>query len=67
MAPRTKLCKNRAPGTDERVEKNKISGWERSKLSARDKRLLKRMGLLNKEAMRMPGDESSPHRLLVSG
>ncbi|KAM0832703.1 hypothetical protein ACQ4PT_064736 [Festuca glaucescens] len=61
MAPRTRLCKNRAPGTDERVEKNKISGWERSKISVQDKRLLKRMGLLNKEAMRMPGDESSPH------
>ncbi|KAK1677040.1 hypothetical protein QYE76_037888 [Lolium multiflorum] len=61
MAPRTKLCKNRASGTEERVEKTKISGWERSKLSAQDKRMRKRMGLLNKEAMRMPGDESSPH------
>jgi hypothetical protein len=61
------LCKYHAPGTEERVEKNKISVWERKKLSAQHKRILKRMGLLNKEAMRMPGDESSPHHLLVSG
>ncbi|KAM0884451.1 hypothetical protein ACQ4PT_030973 [Festuca glaucescens] len=61
MAPRTKLCKNRAPSTEERVEKSKISGWERSKISAQDNRLLKKMGLFNKKAMKMPGDESSPH------
>ena len=61
MPPRTKLCKNRAPGTGERVEKNKISGWERSKISSQDTRLLKKLGLFKKEAMRMPGDESSPH------
>ena len=61
MPPRTKLCKNRAPGTGERVEKNKISGWERSKISSQDTHLLKKLGLFKKEAMRMPGDESSPH------
>nr|XP_051190418.1 uncharacterized protein LOC127303752 [Lolium perenne] len=61
MPPRTKLCKNRAPGTGECVEKNKISGWERSKIFLQDKRLLKKLGLFKKEAMRMPGDESSPH------
>ncbi|KAM0893482.1 hypothetical protein ACQ4PT_025098 [Festuca glaucescens] len=61
MAPRTKLCKNRAPSTKERVERSKISGWERSKISAQDNRLLKKMGLFNKKAMKMPGDESSPH------
>ncbi|KAK1670535.1 hypothetical protein QYE76_058694 [Lolium multiflorum] len=61
MAPRTKLCKNRAPGTEDRAEKNKISGWERSKISAQDNRLLKKMGLFNKKTMKMPGDESSPH------
>ncbi|KAK1604414.1 hypothetical protein QYE76_028087 [Lolium multiflorum] len=55
------LCKNRAPGTDKHVEKPKISGWERSKLSAQDHKILKRMGLFDKEAMKMPGDESSPH------
>ncbi|KAM0861641.1 hypothetical protein ACQ4PT_045759 [Festuca glaucescens] len=60
MAPRTKLCKNRAPGTEERLEKSKISGWERSKISAQDNRLLKKMGLFNKKTMKMPGDESSP-------
>ncbi|KAK1631596.1 hypothetical protein QYE76_005911 [Lolium multiflorum] len=61
MAPGSKQCKNGTPGTEERVEKAKISGWERSKLSAQDKKLLKKLGLLSNEAMRMPGDESSPH------
>jgi hypothetical protein len=61
IPPRTKLFKNRAPGTGERVEKNKISGWERSKISAQHKRLLKKLVLFNKEAMKIPGDESSPH------
>ncbi|KAK1649559.1 hypothetical protein QYE76_067364 [Lolium multiflorum] len=61
MAPRSKQCKNHAPGTEERMEKAKISGWERSKFSVQDMKMLKKMGLLNKEAMKMPGDESSPH------
>ncbi|KAM0825031.1 hypothetical protein ACQ4PT_069829 [Festuca glaucescens] len=61
MAPRSKQCTKRAPGTEESAEKAKISGWERSKLSAQDQKLLKKMGLLNKEAIKMPGDESSPH------
>ncbi|KAK1686809.1 hypothetical protein QYE76_047657 [Lolium multiflorum] len=51
-------------GTEERVEKAKISGWERSKLSTQDHKMLKKMGLFNKEAMKMPGDESSPHPLI---
>ncbi|KAK1681479.1 hypothetical protein QYE76_042327 [Lolium multiflorum] len=61
MAPRTKQCKNCSLGTDELVEKAKISGWERSNLSAQDHKLLKKMGLLKKEAMKMLGDESTPH------
>ncbi|KAM0889505.1 hypothetical protein ACQ4PT_027665 [Festuca glaucescens] len=61
MAPRSKQCTKRAPGTEESAEKAKISGWERSKFSAQDQKLLKKMGLLNKEAIKMPGDESSPH------
>ncbi|KAM0846881.1 hypothetical protein ACQ4PT_055392 [Festuca glaucescens] len=61
MAPRSKQCTKRAPGTEESAEKAKISGWEQSKLSAQDQKLLKKMGLLNKEAIKMPGDESSPH------
>ncbi|KAK1660554.1 hypothetical protein QYE76_048713 [Lolium multiflorum] len=60
MPPRTKLYKNIAPSTGERVEKEKISGWERSKISSQDKRMLKSLGLLNKEAMQMPGDECTP-------
>ncbi|KAM0831539.1 hypothetical protein ACQ4PT_065490 [Festuca glaucescens] len=61
MAPRSKQCTKRAPGAEESTGKAKISGWERSKLSAQDQKLLKKMGLLNKEAIKMPGDESSPH------
>ncbi|KAM0871310.1 hypothetical protein ACQ4PT_039477 [Festuca glaucescens] len=61
MAPRSKQCTKRAPGTEESAGKAKISGWERSKLSAQDQKLLKKMGLLNKEAIKMSGDESSPH------
>ncbi|KAK1692138.1 hypothetical protein QYE76_008835 [Lolium multiflorum] len=62
MAPRTKQCKNRAPGTDEPAEKVKVSGWERSKISTRDQKMLKKMGFLKtKEALKMPGDESTRH------
>jgi hypothetical protein len=60
MPPRTKLARNIAPGTGERMEKGKISGWERSKISSQDCRMLKNLGLFNKEAMQMPGDESTP-------
>ncbi|KAM0857498.1 hypothetical protein ACQ4PT_048462 [Festuca glaucescens] len=60
MAPRTKLCKNKAPGTDEPAEKVRVSGWEHSKISAQDQKTLKKMGLLKKEALKMSGDESSP-------
>ncbi|KAK1670787.1 hypothetical protein QYE76_058946 [Lolium multiflorum] len=61
MGQRSKQCKNRAPNTEEHVEKAQVSGWERSKLSAQDKKMLKKMGLLKKDAVQMPGDESSPH------
>jgi hypothetical protein len=61
MAPRSKQCRNRAPSTDELVEKAKVSDWERLKLFAQDHKLLKKMHLLKKEAMKMPRDESSPH------
>ncbi|KAM0865015.1 hypothetical protein ACQ4PT_043576 [Festuca glaucescens] len=61
MPPRTKLTRHAALGTGERVEKKKISGWERSKISAQDHRMLKNLGLFKNEAMRMPGDESTPH------
>jgi hypothetical protein len=60
MPPRTKLCKNIALGTGDRVEKERVSRWERSKISSQDKRMLKNLGLFNKEAMKMPGDESTP-------
>ncbi|KAK1694800.1 hypothetical protein QYE76_011497 [Lolium multiflorum] len=61
MPPRTKRCSSRAPSADEHMEKPKISGWERSKLSAKDHKMMKKMGLFNNEAMQIPGDESSPH------
>ncbi|KAM0839158.1 hypothetical protein ACQ4PT_060502 [Festuca glaucescens] len=62
MAPRTKQCKNKAPGSDEPTEKARISGWERSKISAQDQKMLKKLGLLKKqESLKFPGDESLPH------
>jgi hypothetical protein len=60
MPPRTNLTKNIAPGTGEHVEKEKVSGWERSKISSQEKRVLKNLGLFNKELMQMSGDESTP-------
>ncbi|KAK1616689.1 hypothetical protein QYE76_022206 [Lolium multiflorum] len=57
MPPRTKRTKNIAPGTGERMEKKRISGWERSKISSQDRRMLKNLGLFKNEAMKMPGDE----------
>jgi hypothetical protein len=61
MAPQTKRTKNTAPGTSERVEKEKVSGWERSNISSQDEHILKKMGLRKDEAMQMPGDESVPN------
>ncbi|KAK1670423.1 hypothetical protein QYE76_058582 [Lolium multiflorum] len=62
MAPRTKLLKNKAPGTDTPMEKAQVSGWERSKISAQDQKMLKKLGLLKKqESLKFPGDESFPH------
>ncbi|KAK1697107.1 hypothetical protein QYE76_013804 [Lolium multiflorum] len=54
MAPRTKRTKNIAAGTADRVEKEKISGWERSKISSQDHRMLKKMGLLKEQAKVFP-------------
>ncbi|KAK1648892.1 hypothetical protein QYE76_066697 [Lolium multiflorum] len=65
MAPRTKHTKNIAARTADHMEKEKISGWERSKISSQDYRMLKKMGLLKEEAMKMPGDESlTPNSIL---
>jgi hypothetical protein len=43
------------------MEQAKISGWEHSKLTAQDHKMSKKLGLFDKEAMRIPGDESTPH------
>ncbi|KAK1626496.1 hypothetical protein QYE76_000811 [Lolium multiflorum] len=61
MPPRNKLTRHATPGTGERVEKKKISGWKRSKIFVQDCRMLKNLGLFKNDAMRMPGDESTPH------
>jgi hypothetical protein len=61
MGARTKRIKPAATGTSTRAEKERVSGWERSKISSQDERMLKKMGLLNNEAMQMPGDESVPN------
>jgi hypothetical protein len=62
--PRTKHCTSRASGTDEPMEQARISGWERSKLSAQDHKMMKKLGLFNKEAVHIPGDKSTPHPLI---
>ncbi|KAM0842782.1 hypothetical protein ACQ4PT_058140 [Festuca glaucescens] len=60
MPPRTKRAKNIAAGTSARAEKEKVSGWERSKFSKKDHRTLKKIGLLADEgAMQVPGDEAT--------
>ncbi|KAK1613078.1 hypothetical protein QYE76_036751 [Lolium multiflorum] len=61
MAPRTKRCTSRASGAGEPMEQAKISMCERSQLSAQDHTMLKNLGLFDKEAMLIPGDESTPH------
>ncbi|KAK1616312.1 hypothetical protein QYE76_021829 [Lolium multiflorum] len=62
MAPRTKLLKHKAPGTDAPVEKARVSGWERSKISDQDQKMPKKLGLLKKqESLKFPRDESFPH------
>jgi hypothetical protein len=43
------------------MEKAQISGWGRSKMSAQDRKMLKKMGLLKKDDVQFPRDESSPH------
>jgi hypothetical protein len=62
MPLRTKLLKNRAPGTDTPMENVQVSGWERSKISNQDRKMLKKLVLLKKqESLAFPGDESVPH------
>ncbi|KAK1617222.1 hypothetical protein QYE76_022739 [Lolium multiflorum] len=62
MALCMKLLKHKAPGTNEPAEKARISGWERSKISAKDQKTLKKLGLLKKqESLKFLGDESVPH------
>ena len=62
MPPRTKRTKNIAASASARAEKNKVSGWERSKFTSQDHRKLKKVGLLtNDEAMQIPGDEAIPN------
>jgi hypothetical protein len=55
MAPRTKRTKNIVDGTSDRVEKEKISGWERSKISSHDHRMLKKMGFSRMKQCRCQG------------
>ncbi|KAK1601402.1 hypothetical protein QYE76_016677 [Lolium multiflorum] len=47
------------------MDKAKISGWERSKISNQDQRMLKKLGLLKKQdSLIFPGDESFPRPLI---
>jgi hypothetical protein len=62
MGPRSKRPRNAALGTSARAEKEKISGWERSRFTSQDHRKLKKVGLLmNNEAIKFPGDEAIPN------
>ncbi|KAM0864835.1 hypothetical protein ACQ4PT_043664 [Festuca glaucescens] len=62
MPPRTKRTKNIAAGASARAEKEKVSGWERSKFTSQEHRKLKKMGLITKdEVMQIPGDEAIPN------
>jgi hypothetical protein len=62
------VLKNKARGTGAPMEKAQVSGWERSKISAQDKKMLKKLGLLKKqESLKFPGYKSFPHPLLDSG
>jgi hypothetical protein len=62
MPPQTKRTKNIAAGTTARAEKERVSGWERSKFTSTDQHKLKKVGLLrNDEAMKIPGDEAIPN------
>ena len=42
------------------MEPTQVSGWERSKISKQDLKTLKTLGLLKKEALIFPGEESFP-------
>ncbi|KAK1608043.1 hypothetical protein QYE76_031716 [Lolium multiflorum] len=53
MPSRTKL-------TNAAAAKMEISGWERSKITNQDQKSLKRLGLMKKESLIFPGDESYP-------
>ncbi|KAK1642389.1 hypothetical protein QYE76_060194 [Lolium multiflorum] len=65
MPPRTKLTRHIAPGTNAPMDKAEISRWERSKISNQDKRMLKKLGLLNKQdSLIFPSDESFPRPLI---
>ncbi|KAK1614154.1 hypothetical protein QYE76_019671 [Lolium multiflorum] len=60
MSTRSKRTKSTAPGTSSCTER--ISGWERSRVSTTDLRKLKKMDLLtNGELTRIPGDEAVPN------
>ena len=62
MPPRTKRAKTSVAGSSARVEKERVSGWERSKFSKSDHRTLKKFGLLASDgAMQVPGDEAVPN------
>jgi hypothetical protein len=62
MTKRTKRIRPSVAGSSARVEKERVSGWERSKFSKGDQRTLKKFVLLvNDGAMQIPGDEAVPN------
>jgi hypothetical protein len=58
---RTKLRRHAAPENSAAMEPVELSGWERSKISKQEQKLLKNLGLgLKEKSLIFPGDESFP-------
>ncbi|KAK1668088.1 hypothetical protein QYE76_056247 [Lolium multiflorum] len=60
MPPRARLSKHTTAGADAAMEGAEIHGWERSNLTNQDKKSLKKLGLVQKDSLIFPGDESAP-------
>ncbi|KAK1649077.1 hypothetical protein QYE76_066882 [Lolium multiflorum] len=60
MPLRAKLSKHTSTSATTKMEDAQIHGWERLKLTNQDKKVLKKLGLVQKASLIFPGDESSP-------
>jgi hypothetical protein len=61
LMTRTKLTRHTAPESNVAMEPTEVSGWERSKITKQEQKLLKTLGLgIKEKSMIFPGDESFP-------